>query len=49
MIETVVGAVGSYDDQHHRDRDQYRADQSETKALKKQPPPPKVQVAFLEL
>lgn len=39
----------SYDDQHHRDRDQYRADQSETKALKKQPPPPKVQVAFLEL
>ena len=28
----------SYDDQYYRDRDQYRADQSETKALKKQPP-----------
>ncbi len=28
----------SHDYQHHRDRDQYRADQSETKALKKQPP-----------
>ena len=39
----------SYDDQYYRDGDQYHADQSETKALKKQPPPPKVQVAFLEL
>ena len=26
----------SYDDQHHRDRDQYRADQSETKVQKNQ-------------
>ena len=31
----------SYDHQHHRDRDQYRTDQSETKALKKQPPRPR--------
>ena len=36
----------SYDDQYYRDRDQYRADQSETKALKKQPLRPRCRLLF---
>ena len=38
----------SYDYQHHRDRDQYRADQSETKALKSNRPPSQGIGCFLE-